>query len=308
MPTLIERYELHQMRTGLAPGTIKLRHDQYMRFEKATGIALDTHIKAEQIQEWLDTLVMASGKRKGQPISDKTRSCYITSFSSMYKWATNQDIIGKNPIDKIERPKVHAGMPNPIPEDQLAMAIRKASPLLRCWIAFEAYGGLRCMEVATLEATDILWDERQVRVRKGKGGKARRVPLHGEMSRALRAYDKLERHHRATAFRDDGDGRLWPRCSAASVSQRINRFYHGMGIVHTAHKNRHRAGTQAHKASGGDLLVVQRFLGHSNPATSAVYAGLDDEEVQTAIMAIPVAGRKANEAPDLYDDDEQIAQ
>ena len=152
---------------------------------------------------------------------------------------------------------------------------------------------------------DILWDERQVRVRKGKGGKARRVPLHGEMSRALRAYDKLERHHRATAFRDDGDGRLWPRCSAASVSQRINRFYHGMGIVHTAHKNRHRAGTQAHKASGGDLLVVQRFLGHANPSTSAIYAGLDDEEVQTAIMAIPVAGQKFDPK---YDDPEAIAQ
>ena len=75
-PTLIQRYELHEQRSGLAEGTIKLRHDQYMRFEKATGIALDTHIKAEQIQEWLDTLVL----RNGKPISDKTRSCYITSF------------------------------------------------------------------------------------------------------------------------------------------------------------------------------------------------------------------------------------
>ena len=260
-----------------------------MRFEKATGVPLDIHIRAEDIQAWLDTLVL----RDGRPISDKTRSCYLTSFSSMYKWATNQDIIGKNPIDKIERPKVHPGIPNPIPEGDLERAMKKATPLMRCWVSFEAYGGLRCMEVAALEAPDILWDTKQVRVRKGKGGKQRLVPLHDEMAKALRAYNKEPRYNRATAFREDGDGRLWPRCSAASVSQRINRFYHGMGITHTAHKNRHRAGTQAHKASGGDLLVVQRFLGHSSPSTSAIYAGLDDEEVQTAIMAIPVAGQKA---------------
>ena len=164
------------------------------------------------------------------------------------------------------------------------------------------------MEVAALEATDILWDTKLVRIRKGKGGKQRIVPLHEEMAKALRACDKLPRYDRATAFREDGDGRLWPRCNPASVSQRINRFYHGLGITHTAHKNRHRAGTQAHKASGGDLLVVQRFLGHSSHSTSAVYAGLDDEEVQTAIMAIPVAGRKASEAPSDYFEDEAINQ
>ena len=301
MATLIERYELHEQRSGLAPGTIKLRHDQYMRFEKATGIALDTHIKAEQIQEWLDTLVL----RKGQPISDKTRSCYITSFSSMYKWATNQDIIGKNPIDKIERPKVHPGLPDPIPEADLARALKKAGPLMRCWLTLEAYGGLRCMEVAPLELRDIRYDTGQVMIRHGKGDKARNVPLHEEIIKALKAYDKEPLNNRATAFRKEGDGRLWPRCTAASVSQRINRFLHGMGIQHSAHKNRHRAGTQAHKASGGDLLVVQRFLGHANPSTSAIYAGLDDEEVQTAIMAIPVAGQKFDPK---YDDPEAVAQ
>ena len=103
------------------------------------------------------------------------------------------------------------------------------------------------------------------------------------MAKALRAYEEatpLQPGDGIYARRaTDGSG---PRSTPASVSQRINRFYHGMGITHTAHKNRHRAGTQAHKASGGDLLVVQRFLGHANPSTSAVYAGLDDEEVQTA--------------------------
>ena len=61
---------------------------------------------------------------------------------------------------------------------------------MRCWITIEAYGGLRCMEVAALEATDILWDTKQLKVRKGKGGKQRIIPLHEEMAKALRAYDK----------------------------------------------------------------------------------------------------------------------
>jgi site-specific recombinase XerD len=287
MATLIEQFELDQKRRGLSPNTLLLRNRQLALFENWFGKRIEK-ASPENFETFLDSRI----KSNGDPISAKTRSCYLTTFSAFFKWGIKHDKITVNPIEKIDRPQVHNGMPNPIPEPDLARAMKAAKPLMRCWLALEAYGGLRCMEVAVLEAKDIDYDIEMIRIRHGKGDKSRNVTLHPEIVKALRAYAKEPLHNKATAFRAEGDGRLWPRCNPASVSQRINRYLHGMDITHTAHKNRHRYGTQLHKSSGGDLLVVQRALGHSDPKTAAIYAGIEDEEVKTAAMAIPVAGQK----------------
>ena len=303
MPTLIEKFELDQKRRGLSSNTLLLRNRQLHLFEGWYGHKIET-AKPEYFESFLDSRV----KPNGDPISAKTRSCYLTTFSAFFKWGIKKDLIAFNPIEKIDRPTVHNGMPNPVTEEELAKAMKKATPLLRCWVALEGYGGLRCMEVAQLEARDIRYDIGKVHIRHGKGDKSRYVALHPEIVKALKAYDKEPLHNRATAFRAEGEGLLWPRCTPASVSQRLNRFLHGtVDTARTAHKFRHRYGTAILKTSGGNLITVQRALGHSDPKTAAIYAGIEDEELQSAAMAIPVAGQKFDPK---YDDpeDESIAQ
>lgn len=271
MPTLIEKYETYQRRMGLSPNTILLRRRQIELYEREVGPI--EHTNENKIQEWLDSRTLSSGKA----ISDKTRSCYLTTFSSFFKWGVKKDEIAFNPIDKIDRPKVHNGVPNPIPERALAKAIAGCTnPMLKCWIVIEAYAGLRCQEVAYLDVEDIQYDEGRIHVRFGKGGKERYVPLHATIVEALSAYEAP----RST-------GRLWPNAKPSTVSQRVNRYYHGMGIAHTAHKNRHRFGTQLYKHSGESLLVVQNALGHSDPKTSSIYARVDQESITTAVNLIP---------------------
>lgn len=275
MTTLLEKFELDQKRRGLSPNTILLRHRQFDLYLREVGPI--EHATETSVQEWLD----------GRKISDKTRSCYLTTFSAFFKWAVKKDLLPFNPIDKIDRPKVHAGMPNPIPEKDLKRAIANCpSSMLKCWIVLEAYGGLRCQEVAYLDHDDIQRDTRydkdgniksygRIHIRHGKGNRERYVPL------VKPILDVLDAHEFPAET-----GRLWPQARPSSVSQRINRYYHGMGIKHTAHKNRHRAGTQMYRTSGESLLVVQAFLGHADPKTSAIYAAVDDESMTTAAMLI----------------------
>lgn len=269
MPSLIEKYETYQRRMGLSQNTIDLRNRQFASYEREVGrveFATET-----TIQDWLDGRVTS----KGRGISDKTRSCYLTTFSSFFKWGIKKDEIAFNPIEKIDRPKVHNGMPNPIPERDLARAIKACrNPMLKCWILIESYAGLRCQEVAFLEDRDIQYDAMRIHVRFGKGGKERYVPLHQKIVDALAEYEPPRA------------GRLWPNATPSTVSQRINRFYHGLGITHTAHKNRHRFGTQLYKTGGESLLVVQNALGHSDPKTSAIYAQVDNESITTAVNLI----------------------
>lgn len=270
MPTLIEKFELDQKRRGLSPNTIAHRNRQLASYEREVGPLEEA--TEDKIEVWLDERV----KLAGAPISDKTRSGYLTTLSAFYKFAKKKKHLTFNPVEDIDRPKVHNGLPNPIPEEALARAIAECkNPMLKCWIVFEAYGGMRCQEVAFLAHEDVKTDIGQVHIRFGKGGKERNVPLHPKMAAALAEYEAPTK-----------TGRLWPFAKPSSVSQRINRYYHGMGITHTAHKNRHRAGSQVHELSGGSLLVVQNFLGHSDPKTSAIYAKLNDELVSSAVLAM----------------------
>jgi len=121
---------------------------------------------------------------------------------------------------------------------------------------------------------DIKYDENRIHVRHGKGGKERSVPLHPVIIAALKEYEPPR------------PGRLWPLVTPASVSQRINRYLHSMGIASTAHKMRHRFGTVAYEASGQDILTTQRLLGHSSPTTTAIYAQVSDEAARATVLAI----------------------
>lgn len=262
MTDLLSRFELDQRRRGLSENTIKLRDRQLWSYQREVGEVKDaTKIK---IEDWLD----------GRRVSAKTRSCYLTTFSAFYKWALKNGVLEFDPTIHIDRPKVHNGMPNPIPEAALARAIKAADPLMKCWLTLEAYAGLRCQEVCYLEDKDISRDEGLIHVRHGKGGKERYVPVHKMVLEALNAYEAPR------------NGRLWPNVTPSSVSQRINRYLHGMGITHTAHKMRHRFGTKAYQASGQDILTTQRLLGHSSPTTTAIYAQVSDEASKAAVLAI----------------------
>ena len=265
---LLERFDLDQQRRGLQPSTIDQRHGQIELF----GSERLPKAKPEQIQQWLD----ARRTHKGLPISDKTRSCYLTTFSAFFKWAIKHDHLKFNPIEKLDRPRVHPGMPNPISEADLDRAIKGCKiPMLKCWIVLEAYAGLRCQEVAYLALEDVQVPEDRIYVRRGKGGQQRYLSgIHPMILDALK-------HYKAPTK----EGRLWPSATPASVSQRINRYYHGLGITHTAHKNRHRFGTR-HLKAGANLIATQHALGHKNVATTQIYAGIDDSEVRKGVMGL----------------------
>lgn len=262
MPTLLDRFELDQKRRGLQDNTLILRTRQLKLYEREVGpIENATRIK---IEDWLDS----------REISAKTRSCYLTTFSCFFRWAMKNAVLEFDPTITIERPKVHNGMPNPIPEKALERALAAAKPRMKCWLALEAYAGLRCQEVCYLEKVDIKLDEGIIHVRHGKGGRERYVPIHAKVIEALEGYEEV------------AGERLWPFVTPASVSQQINRYLHGLGIKHSAHKMRHRFGTKAYEASGQDILTTQRLLGHSSPTTTAIYAQVSDEAARSTVLKI----------------------
>jgi integrase/recombinase XerC len=140
------------------------------------------------------------------------------------------------------------------------------------------YGcGLRVSECVGLDLGDL--EAAELRVRRGKGGKDRVVPLGGKAREALDAW--IERRIELAP----GDGALFVnhrgvRVTARSVRRFVDRHALAGGVPDThPHALRHSYATHL-LGSGADLRSIQELLGHASIKTTARYAHVDLQYLQ----------------------------
>src|SRR6185295_10817266 len=143
--------------------------------------------------------------------------------------------------------------------------------------------GLRVSELCGLQADDIDWNERVVRVR-GKGKKERLVPIGEPALKTIEAYwSKLSLPPAGAApvFLSDKQGQqpIYPRL----LQLRLKRYLEIAGLdPHlTPHKLRHSYATHLLDA-GADLRSVQELLGHAHLVTTQVYTHITTERLKKA--------------------------
>lgn len=236
---------------GCSPATINARRVIFTRATVAKDLA---DLNAADIRAFI----------ADPAFSPATRHTYLSHFVSFYKWALHNDLLEHDPTVKIPRTRVKPGLPNPIQHADLGKALASAKPRVRLWLMLGAYAGLRCAEIAKIQRADIRGGNLVVR---GKGDKERAVPLHPELASALATWP--------------GDGYLFPGSegraytSPSYVSQLIAAHLKSLGIASTAHKARHRFGTDIYNAEH-DILATSRLLGHASVVTTQVYAQVDE--------------------------------
>jgi integrase len=133
--------------------------------------------------------------------------------------------------------------------------------------------GLRISEALTLEVSDLNFDPDNptVRVRRGKGDKARLVPMHPELAGAFRSFldysnakrGRLFTASRSTAWR-------WTK-DALAKAVKLNQIPPGRKVA--THTMRHSA-ARHWLASGVPINVVSRWLGHASIQTTLVYLNI----------------------------------
>lgn len=191
-----------------------------------------------------------------------TRSAYRNAVVSMFRWLVEDaELLDRNPASRSPRPKVPQGQPRPIDPVVLEQAIATADPRLRCWLMLGALAGLRRSEITHVAAEDF--GHGRLRVT-GKGTKTRFLPVHPRLAATLDAYGM------------PATGRLW-QVTPNYVGLVIRRHFQALGHQITAHQLRHSFATNFYRASGGDLLKLQRLMGHSSLQYLTVYAAFDDD-------------------------------
>jgi integrase/recombinase XerC len=267
MPIKIVRQYLQWFETGQpAAGTLKVRasHLSLLAGKFPNLLA----VTAEDLQHYLADNDWAA----------QTRKSHRSTLRSFYGWAYRYEHIDKDPSADLRPIRIAQGKPRPAPEARVAEAIAKANPTELVMVLLAAYAGLRRNEIATLRQADV--EGNRLRVT-GKGNKTRLIPIHPRLAAPLA--QQIWQH----------EGSLWvfpspvpylrrQHVSADHVSKTLKRL---LGGGHTAHTLRHRFATRAYEGSK-DIRAVQELLGHSSPATTAIYTLVDDDELTSTVGMI----------------------
>lgn len=254
----------------LSPGTIYQRRRHLVRLHAVVGKNL-LDVDVDDITRWHSQL----------DVGVQARVTSIAHVSEFYKWAARQGYVTGDPTRFIIRPRVPRGLPRPISEQDLQMALDTAPRRIRPWLALAAYAGLRAVEIANLRRDAVLdGADPPVLVIHGKGGRDRVVPMGPALLLELQSYGLPTRGYVFTR----SDGQTGPN-KPWLVSHLANDHLHSLGISATLHQLRHRYGTQIYGLSQ-DIRVTQELMGHSSPSTTGVYAAYSKASAVAAARAL----------------------
>jgi integrase/recombinase XerD len=209
-------------------------------------------------------------ERRG--LSPATVARRLAAMASFFDRMLDEDLIARNPIARVRRPRVSRESPRlGLERDELVQLLHTAqrhSVRAHALICLLGLNGLRVSEATGADITDVdrEYGHRVLRVL-GKGGKVALVPL---AERTAAAIDSLVNSYpdRAGPLFRTSRGRM-SRHGAFALVRTLARQ---AGITKTIspHSLRHTFCTQALDA-GIALVDVQAAMRHANPATTLHY-------------------------------------
>lgn len=203
-----------------------------------------------------------------------------------------------NPAHDVRAPKASKRLPETLDPDQMARLLeipQGDSYITRDRAIMELLysSGLRLAELVGLDVTDLHLADRTVDVRKGKGDKARIVPVGSVAARVL---EQWLRERAAVAKPDEmalfvgrGGKRLGPRAVQTRVAYWARR--QGLPMHVYPHLFRHSFATHLLESSR-ELRGVQELLGHADISTTQVYTHLDFQHLARIYEASHPRARK----------------
>jgi site-specific recombinase XerD len=184
------------------------------------------------------------------------------------------------PLPKLLRRQV----PTVLSPHEVSRLIASAANLRHCTILMTLYStGMRRSELCHLRTEDIDKERMVIRIRQGKGGKDREVPLSPKLYDQLRTYYRSLKHKSGWLFpsiqtrRWDEpmtDKTIWHACREATRRAGITKSVH-------PHTLRHSFATHL-LDSGAELPAIQILLGHSDPRDTMIYLHLSTRKLRAA--------------------------
>jgi len=295
---------------GKSVNTRRLYLGALRRWFAAGGAPL--HVDNDRLRAWL----YERRSRVGQ-------STINVELRALRAWLRYQHVLGaieaSQEIAKLPRQRrTTARLPRYLTDDQIGRAMAVPDPttliglrdLLMIRVLYES--GLRAGELAALELGDVLPDG-WLYIQNGKFGKSRYVPATAETLAMIDVYRQRRSAAGMSRCRRVFVGRSGKPLKAQSVWEIISRCLRaaagigaGFGVLRSGHKARPWTGLYPHmlRASfatallngGCPITAIREMLGHSDLSTTAIYCGVDLEQLRKAAGCHPRAHHASSNA------------
>lgn len=330
MPVTIDEYLAHLQSRGRSPATRRATRSDLTGFQSWWERTYRRPFTAAQltsrdIRRWQKERQQVDGVRPN------TINRALSSLRGYCKWAVAEGVLVDNPMKEV--PEIPT--PNLAPRgisgeaiDVLLRAAGKEPDLIlrrrdRAALALLVYAGLRIQEACQVQIRDLDLDAGTVTVRRGKGGKARRVPLHSEAQGLLRQYlndvrclDALppigsdaEREPLLIGKQVSQKGQPWvPGVQPQTIRKRLKRLGREAAqqllseagrtsdlqrarelkqisreVGHVSPHQLRHSLARRLLKNGAQLPEVQRILGHSRLSTTGMYLVPSERDLHSAI-------------------------
>jgi len=235
-----------------------------------------------EIDKWIIRGYLAHLNTK--KAAKRTTLRHLSSLRSFFKYLLKEKVIGKNPMDEIESPKLEKKLPSPMNYEQVERLFEQPdiSTYLgfrdRCIMELFYSSGLRVSELAELNRSDLDLDNHKLRVF-GKGKKVRVIPITKNAAKWVHSYlNHSERLRDGDQHQGQKDSEAvflnkWgKRLNVRSVDRKFSEYLLKSGLSGdiTPHTIRHTIATHWLE-KGMDLKTIQVLLGHSSLATTTIY-------------------------------------
>ncbi len=278
---LLKEYRDAELRRGLTPYTVKRRRREIERFFEAVGTSVKlgdrvAEITGNDVGEYLAGLV------SGRAYNDALRA-----LKSFYGYLVKRDLLLADPCAGMEyRPVTPIRTGCVFTKREIAKLLESCTgnDLLdlrdRAVMTLLYATALRLSELAGLAIRDVDLRRCELFLRRGKGGKERRVPLGRTAAEVLDAYLetrlRLRVNDQETLFLS-ARGQAF---TAAGIEKMLARRKKRAGITSPglAHAFRHACATHMLSA-GAPLPLIRRMLGHARIETTARYTHVMKERL-----------------------------
>ena len=227
-------------------------------------------------------LLYLKEERDYKPASRRRIAATLKGF---FKWANKQgytttDLSETVPSIKVPDTERHFLSPDEV--EVWINAVEHDVSKVAMWLMY--YAGLRISEATNLRMDEIHLEEAGgwIMIRRAKGGKHRRVPIAPALEQILKDY-LTWRVDSEYLLATEKTGRIKPVTIQAELRDARKKL--GWSEDITPHTLRHSFASQIYSRTQ-DILVVSKLLGHTNLATTQVYAHLHDDRMVEAVNAM----------------------
>lgn len=207
-----------------------------------------------------------------------TWKCYLSGF---FRWMMQEEIIAKNPCEKIRDIKCvqEIRLPfSPVEIDKLRCSITGRNVLRdRAILETLLSSGVRCAELCSLTLDDIDEKERTLYVRCGKGGKGRTVFVSDVAMEYIKKYTNKRRDSDKHLFVGQRGG-----LGVSGIESMLKKLSK-IAQVENVHPHRFRRtfATTMYRR-GMDLEELRRLMGHTEVQTTIRYIYTDESRLKAS--------------------------